>query len=87
MGDFDGLEADWPLHPEMSSVGRAGVTEDLLVLALDDLRLPSGAPFHVDVAVTLVISRGHPQGDVVVQVWLQAIQAHKQSWEQSPMVE
>ncbi len=60
------------------------MAEDLLVLALDHLGLSSGTPFHVDVSVALVVSRGHPQGDVVVQVWLQSIQAHKQSWKQSP---
>lgn len=70
MGNFYRLEADGPLHPEVSSVGRAGMAEDLLLLALDDLGLSSGTPFHVDVAVSLVISRGHSQGDVVVHVWL-----------------
>ena len=78
MCDLDSLEADGSLHPEAARVRGAGMVEDLFVFILDDLRLSSSHPLHVDVAIALVVSRCDTQGDRVVFVWVQVMQVHHQ---------
>ena len=63
VGDLDGLEADRPLHPEEPRVWGARMVEDLFVLVLDDFRLSSSTPLHVDVPIALVVGRRYSQGD------------------------
>jgi len=60
------------------------MAEDLPLLVLNDLRLPSRTPLHVDVPVTLVVSGGYLEVDIVVQVRLEALKAHHHSWVESP---
>ena len=61
MSDLDSLEADGSLHPELARVRGAGMVEDLLSFILDDLRVSSSHPLHVDVAIALVVCRRNPQ--------------------------
>lgn len=68
MGNFDGLEAYRYFHPETSRVWRAGMAEGLFLFTLYDLRLSSGTPLHVDVAIALVICYHNFQVNGVVHV-------------------
>lgn len=58
--------------------------EELPLLILDHLGLPSGTPLHVDVAVALIICRCHSQVDGVVNIWFQTMETHKQGWKEPP---
>ena len=83
VGDLDGLEAYWPLHPEAAGVWGAWVAEDLLGIILNDLRLSRGHPLHVDIAVALVVRGGDSQSHSVVGV-LQALHVHQKRREEPP---
>ncbi len=61
MGDLDGLKANRPLHPEMPRVWGAWVMKNLLGIILDDFRITSSHPFHVNVAVALIVCGRNPQ--------------------------
>lgn len=68
MGNFDGLEAYGPFHPEAAVVRRVGMAEELPLFVLYDLRLPSSRPPVVDVPIALVVGGGHFQGDGIFLV-------------------
>lgn len=84
VSDLDTVEAQRTVHPELANIGRAGVVDGLPLLVLLNFGLSHGAPLGVNVPVTLVVHWCHPQGDIVVDQWVQTLEVHHQSWEQVP---